>query len=150
MTETKQSDAGGHTLTSDQFLGFAVATGAIVLVGHAVLLPPGWLWFEVAWAVAGLGGIVGAVVGYLGVGAIAGIVGASTPGLALALRGEYWLFYYGCFERPSGSVCNAPPAGAFRRTVLPLTLSIGFVLAHTAVGYALGAGVRRARERSQR
>jgi hypothetical protein len=148
VTETQQSGTEGRTPTSNQFLGICLAVGAILLVGHVRFLSPGWLWFEVAWAVAGLGGVVGAVAGYLGFGATAGIAGSSTPGLALTLRGEYWLFYYGCFDRPSGrSVCTAPPAGAFRRTVLPLALSVGFVLAHTVVGYALGAGMWRARDR---
>jgi len=148
VTETKQPGTGGRTPTSNQFLGICLAAGVLLLLVHVLLLSPGWLWFEVAWAVAGFGGVVGAVTGYLGFGATAGIAGSSTPGLALALRGEYWLFYYGCFERPSGrSVCNDPAAGAFRRTVLPLALSVGFVLAHTLVGYALGAGVRRARDR---
>lgn|GEM_PF-2475462 len=150
VTEPQRPDLEGGTLTRERFRGLSLAAGAVLLVGHVLLLSPGWLEFEVAWAVAGFGGIVGAIAGYLGFGPTVGVVGASTPGLALALRGEYWLFYYGCFDRPSGeSVCTAPPVGVFRRALLPLALSIGFVLAHAVVGYAFGAGVRRVRDRAQ-
>lgn len=149
VAETRQAspENSRFTLTGERFRTVGLGVGVVTFVGHVLLFQPGSPWLDLVWAIAGGSAAVGTVPGYLGLDPKAGLAGASGPGLALALRSEIIRFQYGCFDRPSGAgVCIDPPAGIFRRTLLPLGLSVGFVLATTAVGYAVGAGVRRARD----
>jgi len=150
VTEPGQADPAEPELahTGERFRTVGLAVGAVTFVAHLLLFQPGSPWLDIVWAIAGGSAAVGTVPGYLRLDPKAGVAGASGPGLALALRSEILRFHYGCFDRLSGAgICIDPPAGLFRRTLLPLALSVGFVLASVAVGYAVGAGVRRARDR---
>jgi hypothetical protein len=146
VTETGQAEPR-LARTGERFRTVGLAVGAVTFVAHLLLFQPGSPWFDLAWAIVAGSAVIGTVPGYLELDPKAGVAGASGPGLALALRSEILRFHYGCFDRPSGAgVCIDPPAGLFRRTLLPLVLSVGFVLASVGVGYAVGAGVRRARD----
>ncbi|MFC7141218.1 hypothetical protein ACFQMA_15440 [Halosimplex aquaticum] len=79
-----------------------LALGVAVFVTHWLYLPPGWLWALVPYLVAGGLGLLAAGAGYRGFGPAAGAIATSAPGLALALRSEYWAFHTGCFPRRAG------------------------------------------------
>ena len=119
----------------------------MTLVGDVLLLPPGWLWLDAAWAVGWFGAVLATVPGYPGFGPKAGIGGSSAPGLAFALRGEIIAFYSECFDNATLGRAYARQPPGLRYTLVPLGLSIGPVLAATSVGYAVGVGARRARDR---
>jgi len=145
---TGEARTDDPVFTRERFRKLGLGAGVVTFVGHVVLFPPGSPWVDVAWPVVWASAAIGTLPGYLGLDARAGLAGASPPGLALALRGEIIPFYYGCFSRLSeAGVCVDPPSGTFRRRLLPLGVSVGFVLAAAAVGYAIGACVRRTLDR---
>ena len=136
--------AEAPVLNERQFLTAGFVVGCLIFIGHAIFLPPGWLWET--WSFIYVGGGIAFVAGYWGFGPLNGIGGASAPGIALALRGEIIMYQSGCHTHVSmGRTCSVPPTNEFQYQLQLLGLSIGLVLAGVAIGYALGAGARRAR-----
>lgn len=131
------------------FLEAGLVVGVVTFVLHALLLPPGWLWFDVAWVIVGLSGVLATIPGYLRTGPVSGIVGTSAPGLGLALRGEIVNFYPGCYDNADlGRTCSTGSAGQSTYLLEALALSFGLVLVPATFGYAVGAGLRRLRARA--
>ncbi|WP_135365070.1 hypothetical protein [Halosimplex halophilum] len=121
-----------------------LALGAGVFLTHWLVLPPGWLWGPAPFYVAGALALVAAAAGYRGFHVPEGVVATSAPGVALALRSEYWPFHYGCFPEADGSDrCLLAPPDAASFAVQQLLTSVAFVLVCCGVGYAVGRGLRR-------
>ncbi|WP_459191597.1 hypothetical protein [Halosimplex sp. J119] len=128
-----------------------LALGVAVFVTHWLYLPPGWLWPLAPYAVAGGLGVVAAGAGYRGFGLTAGAIVTSAPGLALALRSEYWAFHTGCFQRAGASeACLIAPPDETVFVVQQLLTSVAFVLVVCGVGYAVGRGLRSVGDRDDR
>jgi len=120
-----------------------VALGVAVFATHWLFLPPGWLWLHAPYSLAAALGVVAAGAGYRGFGPAAGALATSAPGLALALRSEYWPFHTGCFRRAGTSeTCLLAPPDETRFVVTRLLTSVAFVLVVCGVGYAAGRGLR--------
>ncbi|WP_436928733.1 hypothetical protein [Halosimplex halobium] len=121
-----------------------LALGGGVFLTHWLVLPPGWLWGAVPFYLAGVLGLVAAAAGYRRFHVPEGVVATSAPGVALALRSEYWPFHYGCFPEADGSDrCLLAPPDATRFAVQRLLTSVAFVLVVCAAGYAVGRGLGR-------
>lgn len=142
MADRKLDFEGALSVTRIRFLVAGLLIGIATLVGHVLILPPGWLGSELAWIIAAIGGLAAGFAGYRGFGPVVSVAGASSPALALALRGEFWLFYFGCFD---GVGCNDPPPNRLRYTLLLVVLSVGVVLTLVTVGYGVGDGLCRVR-----
>lgn len=121
-----------------------LALGVGVFLAHWLFLPPGWLWGPVPFSVAAALALVATAAGYRGFHLSEGAVATSAPGVALALRSEYWPFHYGCFpEADASNRCLLPPANETRFAIQQLLTSVAFVLVCCGVGYAIGRGLRR-------
>lgn len=121
-----------------------IALGVAVYVTHWLYLPPGWLWSSLPWYVAGALGIVATGAGYRGFGTAPGVLASSAPGLALALRSEFWPFHVGCYpEAGASDRCLLLPPNETRFLVEQLLTSVAFVLVVCGVGYAVGRGIAR-------
>jgi len=121
-----------------------VGLGFAVYVTHRLYLPPGWLWSTVPWYLAGVLGVVAAGAGFRGFDIAPGALATSAPGLALALRSEFWPIHVGCFpEADTADRCLLPPPNETQFLLEQLSTSVAFVLVVCGVGYAIGRGLGR-------
>ncbi|WP_436925721.1 hypothetical protein [Halosimplex amylolyticum] len=126
------------------YLRVLLGVGVFVFVVHWLFLPPGWLWPRVPSISTGVLAALAARAGYRGYGLGVGVLATSAPGLALALRSEFWRVHVGCFpEAGSSEVCVMAPPDRLRYAAEMLALSVAFVLVACALGYGVGAGARR-------